>query len=87
MTSVVSNRTNLLALNEAEMAGFVSQLGWPKYRAHQILRWLYQSRVKSPADMTNLSRADRELLTYCPPKTGPGNSCWISLTGSRFIQC
>ena len=76
MTSVVSNRTNLLALNEAEMAGFVSQLGWPKYRAHQILRWLYQSRVKSPADMTNLSRADRELLA---------SSCAIERTARAHI--
>ena len=38
-------RTNLLTLTENAMAAFVVPLGWPAFRAQQILRWLYQERV------------------------------------------
>ena len=33
----------------------VLQLGYKKYNAEQILRWLYQSQVTSIDEMTNLS--------------------------------
>lgn len=53
---------NLLALDESVMAGLVEGYGWPSYRAGQILRWLYQRRVKSISHMTDLSLADRSRL-------------------------
>lgn len=56
-------RPNLLALSEPGMAAFVASLGWPAYRASQILRWLYQERVRTFAEMSNLSQKDREYLT------------------------
>ena len=37
----------------------VSEFNWPMYRASQILRWLYQSRVTEIEQMTDLSIADR----------------------------
>ena len=40
----------------------VLQLGYKKYNAEQILRWLYQSQVTSIDDMTNLSLQIRESL-------------------------
>jgi len=54
--------TNLLALDEGGMARLVGTLGWPTYRAGQILRWLYQRRATSVDQMTDLSRADRSEL-------------------------
>ena len=57
--------TNLLALTETEMGAFVTSLGWPAYRASQILRWLYQERVRTFAEMSNLSQKDREYLATC----------------------
>ncbi|MFO0731444.1 MAG: 23S rRNA (adenine(2503)-C(2))-methyltransferase RlmN [Nitrospiraceae bacterium] len=63
MPPSIGERINLLALSEAELADFVRGLGWPAYRAQQILRWLYQHRIKHPAAMTNLSQADRTRLT------------------------
>jgi len=53
---------NLLALDEDGMVEVVGQLGWPAYRAGQILRWLYQCRSTSVDQMTDLSRADRSTL-------------------------
>ena len=47
------------------MAAFVAPLGWPAFRAQQILRWLYQERVHTFAEMTNLSQQERAHLTAC----------------------
>ncbi|MBS0170923.1 MAG: 23S rRNA (adenine(2503)-C(2))-methyltransferase RlmN [Nitrospira sp.] len=58
-----STRTNLLALTESGMIAYVASLGWPAYRASQILRWLYQERARTFAAMSNLSHNDREYLT------------------------
>lgn len=65
MTTTSSLRNvpiNLLALTEPEMVSFIRALGWPGYRATQILRWLYQRRAHTIADMTDLSLRDRATL-------------------------
>lgn len=53
---------NLLALSSLEVTALVQDLGWPRYRSHQILTWLYQHRVLDIEAMTNLSKADRATL-------------------------
>lgn len=55
-------RTNLLALDEPALEQFVNDLGWPKFRARQILRWLYQERVRDIERMTDLSKTERACL-------------------------
>ena len=65
MLQQTDRRTNLLALTESGMATFVASLGWPAYRASQILRWLYQERARTFAEMSNLSQKDRDYLTGC----------------------
>ena len=54
--------TNLLALDEEGMSRLVEQFGWPAYRIGQILRWLYQHRVKDINQMTDLGQAERTAL-------------------------
>jgi 23S rRNA (adenine2503-C2)-methyltransferase len=54
--------TNLLALDEEGMGRLAQQFGWPRYRTGQILRWLYQRRARSTAQMTDLSQKDRDQL-------------------------
>ncbi|WP_447969474.1 23S rRNA (adenine(2503)-C(2))-methyltransferase RlmN [Nitrospira sp. M1] len=53
---------NLLAMDRDAMRAWVATLGWPSYRAKQILCWLYQQRVAHITDMTNLSLSDRSRL-------------------------
>ncbi len=53
---------NLMALNPQELGELVQGLDWPRYRTHQILKWLYQHRVFDIDAMTNLSKVDRERL-------------------------
>ena len=62
MTTVTDTPTNLLALDFENMAFLVNRLGWPAYRTRQILRWIYQHRVREIPRMSNLSRKDRETI-------------------------
>jgi 23S rRNA (adenine2503-C2)-methyltransferase len=55
-------RTNLLALDEPALERFVKDLDWPKFRARQILRWLYRERIRDITRMTDLSKAERDRL-------------------------
>ena len=54
---------DLLTFNSTEMASFLRQLGWPRYRASQVLRWLYQRRATNIEAMTDLSKEDRASLS------------------------
>ena len=54
--------TNLLSLTEEGLSRLLQPFGWPRYRTGQILRWLYQRRTRSIAQMTDLSQNDREQL-------------------------
>jgi 23S rRNA (adenine2503-C2)-methyltransferase len=36
--------------------------GWPKFRGHQVREWVYRKLITDPAQMTNLSVRDRQLL-------------------------
>ena len=53
---------NLLALSFLEASTLVEKLGWPSFRAQQILQWMYQHRAKDIGSMSNLSKKDRERL-------------------------
>ena len=55
-------KQNLKALSFDEMEGFVKGLGWPRYRADQILRWIYQKGITDFGSMTDLSQANRRTL-------------------------
>ncbi|OQW32977.1 MAG: hypothetical protein A4E19_06410 [Nitrospira sp. SG-bin1] len=55
--------TALLNLTEPQMVKFVRAQGWPTYRATQILRWLYQRRLRTITDMTDLPLRDRMTLS------------------------
>ena len=52
----------LLGRQPGELQQVVTELGMPKFTAAQIAKWLYQQHVGSIADMTNLSKANREKL-------------------------
>lgn len=53
----------LLGHNLEELKYIVSLFGLPSFTAKQIADWLYQKRVRSIDDMTNLSKSAREKLS------------------------
>jgi 23S rRNA (adenine2503-C2)-methyltransferase len=56
------DRINVKGLYEAELAEALKSLGVEKYRARQVMEWIYARGAKSFADMTNLSKPLRERL-------------------------
>jgi 23S rRNA (adenine2503-C2)-methyltransferase len=54
--------TNLLTLDLKSVEHLVRSLGWPRYRAQQILRWIYRKRVRTVDEMTDLPKGDRARL-------------------------
>lgn len=52
----------LLGLTLSELQQLVKNLGMPGFTAKQIASWLYEKKVCSIDDMTNLSLKNRELL-------------------------
>lgn len=50
------------------LADWCSSRGMPRFRAKQILEWVYAKGIADPAIMTNLSAADRALLAH--PREG-----------------
>lgn len=53
----------MLGVDQADVAVQVTELGYPAFRAKQLLEWLYRKRVTDPDAMTNLPKALRSWLT------------------------
>lgn len=54
---------DLMTLSAGETADLVRDKGWPRFHAHQILRWLYQHRATDVDAMSDLSKAVRSQLS------------------------
>lgn len=61
------NKKVLLGMTTAELKEVARSLGMPSFAGEQIARWIYEKRVMSIDEMTNLSKANRErlALAYC----------------------
>lgn len=53
---------DLLSLNQDELGTELEKLGEPRYRAAQLISWVYQRRVSTFQEMSNLPAALREKL-------------------------
>ncbi len=63
MTDNVSNqKTNLLDLDRSGMEAFFEALGEKRFRAHQVMKWIYHQRVADFAKMTDLGKSLRAKL-------------------------
>lgn len=62
MDKMNEQKKTLLGKTLAELMEVVQQLGLPKFAAAQIASWLYDKKVSSIDDMTNLSLKNREIL-------------------------
>lgn len=64
---MINGKKVLLGLTTAELKEVVRSLGMPAFTGGQIAQWLYVKHVRSIDEMTNLSKANRELLSkeYC----------------------
>jgi 23S rRNA (adenine2503-C2)-methyltransferase len=54
---------DLKGLNPAALVDFLAGMGKEKFRAEQLMRWIYQRGVEDFADMTDLAKTFREELS------------------------
>lgn len=57
------HRQPLLGMSVSELRDVVTSLGMPAYTGGQIAKWVYEKRVRSIDEMTNLSKVNREKLS------------------------
>ena len=62
MSNPVAQSVNLFGLDRAALEAFVHSHGEPAFRARQLMQWLYQKRVTSFEDMTDVSKSFRARL-------------------------
>jgi 23S rRNA (adenine2503-C2)-methyltransferase len=67
----VKKQVNIRDLTFEEIEIFIAHLGKEKYRARQIMKWVYQFNVNSFAEMTTLSRDLRLHLSEVACLTSP----------------
>ena len=57
-------RTGFFEMDAAGLASWCAARGMPGFAARQVLDWVYAKGVVDPQQMTNLSRAHRDLLSH-----------------------
>ena len=62
---VLDGKRNLKDLTHSEMEEFFLEIGEPKYRAKQVLKWIYNRGVHEFEEMTDLSKKLRAKLADC----------------------
>lgn len=58
----ITSKKALLGLSLEELNDLVLSLGMPKFTGKQIAEWIYKKRITSIEEMSNISKANRELL-------------------------
>ena len=61
-TLAPQKKKNLLAISFDEMEQAILERGWKRYRADQLLSWLYQGHVGSFDEMTDIAKSARLAL-------------------------
>ncbi len=56
-------KKRLLGMDFPELQTVAKEMGMPSFAARQIMEWVYVRRVRSIADMTNISLRHREMLS------------------------
>lgn len=53
---------DIRALTYEELEAYITEQGFPRFRAGQIYQWIHQKLVRKPEEMSNLPKSMRELL-------------------------
>lgn len=56
-------KKKLIGMNLQQLQDMVKEYGLPRFTAGQIARWLYRKKVRTIDEMTDLSKAAREMLS------------------------
>lgn len=79
-----NNKTVLMGMTPDELLEVTERLGMPRFTAKQLTKWLYEKRVDSIEEMTDISKANRARLAeeYCVGALKPV-MCQSSVDGTK----
>lgn len=91
------NKTPLLGMTMKELQDMCLQLSMPKFTAKQIAQWIYVKHAHEISEMTNISKANREMLdsSFCvgcssPVETTRSKDCTIkflfSTSDGKYVE-
>ena len=91
-------KLDLKILSFDKLSEWVADLGWKRYRATQIIKWIYQRNVRDFSQMTDIAAKDRALLeeraTVGTPDIGnvrvssDGTTKFLlSLSDGKTVEC
>ncbi|HEY1684062.1 MAG TPA: 23S rRNA (adenine(2503)-C(2))-methyltransferase RlmN [Tepidisphaeraceae bacterium] len=65
MSSQISNpeKPSIFGIIPSELKNLTAQLGWPAFRAKQLLDWVYAKGVADPEKMSNFPKLERQKLS------------------------
>lgn len=92
-----ANKINLLGLSKGQLEAFFESLGEKKFRATQVMKWIYQFGVTDFYQMTNLSKKPQATLSdkacVVPPKvkfkqfSEDGTRKWVfEVAGGSLVE-
>jgi 23S rRNA (adenine2503-C2)-methyltransferase len=90
--------TNLLNFDAERLEAYVAQLGEPRFRARQLLRWIHQRGASEFAQMTDLAKSLRAALAAAAELRAPqvvgdsvapdGTRKWlVKVDGANAVEC
>ena len=93
----ISEKTNLLGFSPKQMEAYFAELGEPKFRALQVIKWIHQFGVDDFQAMTNVSKQLRDKLDLVAEIIEPvvlyqgdskdGTRKWVlALSGSNKVE-
>lgn len=59
----MNNKINIKSLSKNELLGYVQEHGLPRYRAQQLIHWIYQKYAAAIEDITEFSKDLRKKLS------------------------
>lgn len=91
------SKTNLLGMSKSALEDFFVALGEKRFRATQVMKWIYQFGVTDFGEMTNLSKKLQEKLNQvacvAPPKvkfkqfSDDGTRKWVfEVAGGSLVE-
>ncbi|MFT5108694.1 MAG: 23S rRNA (adenine2503-C2)-methyltransferase [Verrucomicrobiales bacterium] len=77
----------LTGITKSELTDSLAELGEPKYRAAQILQWVFEKRVTDFSQMTNLGQGLRQKLaeTYTLRSSAPAHEANSDDTTQKYL--
>ncbi|MDO4691583.1 MAG: 23S rRNA (adenine(2503)-C(2))-methyltransferase RlmN [Porphyromonadaceae bacterium] len=84
MTDSNTSKQTLLGMSLEELTSALTALGMPRFSGKQVADWLYKKRATTIEEMTNISKANRELMAehFVVGRSAPVTS-QLSVDGTR----